>query len=63
MRRIFVTAIIALIAALATTAQVVFIQNSLMYTALDDSNVKVGKIDDNHKPKGENTTERIGNMY
>ena len=51
MRRTIVTAIIA-ISALVTMAQEQFNHNGLKYTVLDDNCVKVGKIDDKHKPKG-----------
>lgn len=51
MRHLIVTAIITFLA-LAATAEVEFTQNGLKYKSLDDSSVKVGKIDDKHKPKG-----------
>ena len=40
------------IVAIAATAQIQFTQKGLKYTVLDSNSVKVGKIDDNHKPKG-----------
>lgn len=51
MKRILAATIIA-ITALVTMAQVQFNHRGLKYTVLDGDNVKVGKIDDKHKPKG-----------
>ncbi len=51
MKRIFLAAIIITVALIAT-AEVVFIQNGLKYTTLDESSVRVDKIDENHKPEG-----------
>ena len=51
MRKPILTFLISIIAIVAT-AQVQFTQKGLKYTVLDSNSVKVGKIDDKHKPKG-----------
>lgn len=46
------TFLLVAIMTLSLTAQTQFIQKGLKYTILDENTVKVGKIDDNNKPKG-----------
>lgn len=51
MKRSFIATILVALA-LSAIAQVHFNHDGLKYTVLDENSVKVGKIDDNHKPKG-----------